>query len=445
MLHGTMRINSKGHLEIGGCDTVALAKKFGTPLYVIDEELLRQNCRAFYNGFKRDYPGNEVIYASKAFMTMAICKIIEEENLGLDVVSGGELYTALKAGFPPEKIYFHGNNKSREELIMALENDIGKIIVDNWHELNMLNELARKMNKVPNIYIRVSPGIEAHTHQYVKTGQIDSKFGFPLFNGDAMRAIEYALTLKNVNLVGLHSHIGSQIFDSYSYKAEIEIMMNFIKLIKEFLGWEVEELDLGGGFGIAYTEEDDPQPIEKIAHEMMQSVKEYSVSLNVKMPKIIVEPGRSIIGNAGTTLYTVGAIKEIPGIRKYVAVDGGMSDNIRTALYGAKYEAIVANKARLPRIEKVSIAGKLCESGDMLIWDILLPEIEEGDILAVLSTGAYNYSMASNYNRLPRPAAVLVSNGQADVIVERETYEDLVRKDVIPERLLSVKRKIVNY
>jgi diaminopimelate decarboxylase len=445
MLHGTMRINSKGHLEIGGCDTVTLAKKFGTPLYVIDEELLRQNCRAFYNGFKRDYPGNEVIYASKAFMTMAICKIIEEENLGLDVVSGGELYTALKAGFPPEKIYFHGNNKSREELIMALENDIGKIIVDNWHELNMLNELARKMNKVPNIYIRVSPGIEAHTHQYVKTGQIDSKFGFPLFNGDAMRAIEYALTLKNVNLVGLHSHIGSQIFDSYSYKAEIEIMMNFIKLIKEFLGWEVEELDLGGGFGIAYTEEDDPQPIEKIAHEMMQSVKEYSVSLNVKMPKIIVEPGRSIIGNAGTTLYTVGAIKEIPGIRKYVAVDGGMSDNIRTALYGAKYEAIVANKARLPRVEKVSIAGKLCESGDMLIWDILLPEIEEGDILAVLSTGAYNYSMASNYNRLPRPAAVLVSNGQADVIVERETYEDLVRKDVIPERLLSVKRKIVNY
>lgn len=445
MFYNSIKVNSKGHLVIGGCDAVELAERFGTPLYVIDEELLRQNCRAFYNGFKRDYPGNEVIYASKAFMTMAICKIIEEENLGLDVVSGGELYTALKAGFPPEKIYFHGNNKSREELIMALENDIGKIIVDNWHELNMLNELARKMNKVPNIYIRVSPGIEAHTHQYVKTGQIDSKFGFPLFNGDAMRAIEYALTLKNVNLVGLHSHIGSQIFDSYSYKAEIEIMMNFIKLIKEFLGWEVEELDLGGGFGIAYTEEDDPQPIEKIAHEMMQSVKEYSVSLNVKMPKIIVEPGRSIIGNAGTTLYTVGAIKEIPGIRKYVAVDGGMSDNIRTALYGAKYEAIVANKARLPRVEKVSIAGKLCESGDMLIWDILLPEIEEGDILAVLSTGAYNYSMASNYNRLPRPAAVLVSNGQADVIVERETYEDLVRKDVIPERLLSVKRKIVNY
>ncbi|KHO63112.1 diaminopimelate decarboxylase [Thermoanaerobacter sp. YS13] len=445
MLHGTMKINSKGHLEIGGCDTVTLAKKFGTPLYVIDEELLRQNCRAFYNGFKKDYPGNEVIYASKAFMTMAICKIIEEENLGLDVVSGGELYTALKAGFPAEKIYFHGNNKSKEELIMALENNIGRIIVDNWYELNMLNDLAKKMNKVPNIYIRVSPGVEAHTHQYVKTGQIDSKFGFPLFNGDAMRAIEYALTLENVNLVGLHSHIGSQIFDAESYKAEIEIMMNFLKLVKEFLGWEVGELDLGGGFGIAYVEEDDPQPIEQIAHEIMQAVKEYSVALNIKMPNIIVEPGRSIIGNAGTTLYTVGAIKDIPGVRKYVAVDGGMSDNIRTALYGAKYDAIVANKAKNITSEKVSIAGKLCESGDMLIWDITLPIIEEGDILAVLCTGAYNYSMASNYNRLPRPAAVLVSNGQADIIVARETYEDLIRNDIIPERLTNEKRKIANY
>ncbi|SHE72921.1 diaminopimelate decarboxylase [Thermoanaerobacter uzonensis DSM 18761] len=445
MLHGTMKINSKGHLEIGGCDTVILAKKFGTPLYVIDEELLRQNCRAFYNGFKKDYPGNEVIYASKAFMTMAICKIIEEENLGLDVVSGGELYTALKAGFPAEKIYFHGNNKSKEELIMALENNIGRIIVDNWYELNMLNDLAKKMNKVPNIYIRVSPGVEAHTHQYVKTGQIDSKFGFPLFNGDAMRAIEYALTLENVNLAGLHSHIGSQIFDAESYKAEIEIMMNFLKLVKEFLGWEVGELDLGGGFGIAYVDEDDPQPIEQIAHEIMQAVKEYSVALNIKMPNIIVEPGRSIIGNAGTTLYTVGAIKDIPGVRKYVAVDGGMSDNIRTALYGAKYDAIVANKAKNITSEKVSIAGKLCESGDMLIWDITLPIIEEGDILAVLCTGAYNYSMASNYNRLPRPAAVLVSNGQADIIVARETYEDLIRNDIIPERLTNEKRKIANY
>lgn len=445
MLHGTMRINSKGHLEIGGCDTVTLANKFGTPLYVIDEELLRQNCRAFYNGFKKNYPGNEVIYASKAFMTMAICKIIEEENLGLDVVSGGELYTALKAGFPAEKIYLHGNNKSKEELIMALENDIGRIIVDNWYELNMLNDLARMMNKVPNIYIRVSPGVEAHTHQYVKTGQIDSKFGFPLFNGDAMRAIEYALTLENVNIVGLHSHIGSQIFDAESYKAEIEIMMNFLKLVKEFLGWEVGELDLGGGFGIAYVEEDNPQPIEQIAQEIMQAVKEYSVALNIKMPNIIVEPGRSIIGNAGTTLYTVGAIKDIPGVRKYVSVDGGMSDNIRTALYGAKYDAIVANKAKNIKSEKVSIAGKLCESGDMLIWDITLPKIEEGDILAVTCTGAYNYSMASNYNRLPRPAAVLVYNGHADIIVARETYEDLIRNDVIPERLSNEKRKIANY
>ncbi|HHW57253.1 MAG TPA: diaminopimelate decarboxylase [Clostridia bacterium] len=446
MLHGSMKVNSKGHLEIGGCDAVNLANKFGTPLYVIDEELLRENCKAFYKGFKKDYPSNQVVYAGKAFLTMALCKIIEEEGLCLDVVSGGELYTALKSGFPRSKIYFHGNNKSKEELIMALDNNVGRIIVDNWHELKMLNELANMMNKKPEIYIRVSPGVEAHTHKYIKTGQIDSKFGFPLFNGEALKAVEYALTLKNVNLVGLHSHIGSQIFDSESYKAEVEIMMNFIKLIKEKLGWEAKELDLGGGFGIAYTEEDDPEPIEKISQEILQTVKKYSEVLNIKMPNIIVEPGRSIIGNAGITLYTVGAIKDIPGIRKYVAVDGGLSDNIRTALYGAKYNAIVANKANEPKVEKVSIAGKLCESGDILIWDIKLPKIEEGDILAITSTGAYNYSMASNYNRVPKPAVVLVYKGQADVIVTRETYEDIIRNDLIPNRLIiEKKRKIANY
>lgn len=440
-----MHINSRGHLEIGGCDTVKIARQYGTPLYVIDEELLRRNCRSFYNGFKKDYPGNEVIYASKAFMTTAICKIIEEENLGLDVVSGGELYTALKADFPVKNIYFHGNNKSSEELTMALEYNIGCIIVDNWFELNMLNELSFKMKKKPNIYLRISPGVEAHTHEYIKTGQIDSKFGFPLFNGDALDAIKYALTLENINLRGLHCHIGSQIFSYDSYKAEIDIMMNFLKKVKEHTGWEVEELDLGGGFGIAYVDEDDPQPIELIAREIMKSVEEYSTNLNIKMPRIIVEPGRSIIGNAGTTLYTVGAIKNIPGVRKYVSVDGGMADNIRTALYGAKYNAIVANKARKINLEKVSIAGKCCESGDMLIWDIELPQLESGDIIAVTCTGAYNYSMASNYNRLPRPAAVLVNNGESDLIVARETYEDLVKNDVIPNRLLNENKKIINY
>ncbi|AGB18298.1 diaminopimelate decarboxylase [Thermoanaerobacterium thermosaccharolyticum] len=445
MFQKNMRINSKGHLEIAGCDTVKIAKQYGTPLYVIDEEQLRENCRSFYNGFKRNYPGNEVIYASKAFMTTAICKIIEEENLGLDVVSGGELYTALKADFPVKNIYFHGNNKSADELTMALEYNIGCIIVDNWFELNMLNELAFKMGKKPNIYLRVSPGVEAHTHEYIKTGQIDSKFGFPLFNGDALDAIKYALTLDNVNLTGLHCHIGSQIFSYDSYKAEIDIMMNFLKKVKDHTGWEVGELDLGGGFGIAYVEEDDPQPIELIASEIMKSVEEYSRNLNIKMPHIIVEPGRSIIGNAGTTLYTVGAIKNIPGVRKYVSVDGGMADNIRTALYGAKYNAIVANKARKINLEKVSIAGKCCESGDMLIWDIELPQLESGDIIAVTCTGAYNYSMASNYNRLPRPAAVLVNNGESDLIVARETYEDLVRNDVIPQRLLNENKKIINY
>ncbi|AFK86239.1 diaminopimelate decarboxylase [Thermoanaerobacterium aotearoense SCUT27] len=445
MFQKNMRINSKGHLEIAGCDTVKIAKQYGTPLYVIDEELLRENCRSFYNGFKKNYPGNEVIYASKAFMTTAICKIIEEENLGLDVVSGGELYTALKADFPVQNIYFHGNNKSMDELTMALEYNIGCIIVDNWFELNMLNELALKMGKKPNIYLRISPGVEAHTHEYIKTGQIDSKFGFPLFNGDALDAIKYALTLDNVNLTGLHCHIGSQIFSYDSYKAEIDIMMNFLKKVKDTTDWEVENLDLGGGFGIAYVEEDDPQPIELIASEIMKTVEEFSKELNIKRPNIIVEPGRSIIGNAGTTLYTVGAIKNIPGVRKYVSVDGGMADNIRTALYGAKYNAIVANKARKINLEKVSIAGKCCESGDMLIWDIDLPQLESGDIIAVTCTGAYNYSMASNYNRLPRPAAVLLNNGESDLIVARETYDDLIKNDVIPERLLSEKKKIINY
>lgn len=445
MLQKNFRINPKGHLEIGGCDTVKLARQYGTPLYVIDEKLLRQNCRSFYCGFKKDYDGNEVIYASKAFMTAAICKIIEDEKLGLDVVSGGELYTALKADFPTKRIYFHGNNKSRDELNMALENDIGCIIVDNWFELNMLNEIAGKMKKKPKIYLRISPGVEAHTHEYVKTGQIDSKFGFPLFSGDALDAIKYALTLDNVSLEGLHCHIGSQIFSYDSYKAEIEIMMKFLKKVFDVTSWEVRELDLGGGFGIAYVDEDDPQPISLIANEIMKSIIEYSKKFSIKIPHIIVEPGRSIIGNAGVTLYTVGAIKNIPGIRKYVSVNGGMADNIRTALYGAKYNAIVANKARKINLERVSIAGKCCESGDMLIWDIDLPKLESGDIIAVTCTGAYNYSMASNYNRLPRPAAILVNEGESDLIVLRETYEDLIKSDIIPNRLSNQNKKIINY
>lgn len=441
MLQGSMHINSKGHLEIGGCDTVKLSKQYGTPLYVIDEEQLRKNCRSFYNSFKADYPENNVIYASKAFMTTAICKIIEEEGLGLDVVSGGELYTALKADFPVKNIFFHGNNKSAEELTMALEYGIGRIIVDNWFELNILNELSGKMKKKPNIYLRISPGVEAHTHEYIKTGQIDSKFGFPLFNGDALDAIKYALNLENINLIGLHCHIGSQIFSYKSYNAEIEIMMNFLKTVKDVTSWEVEELDLGGGFGIAYVDEDDPQPIETIAKEIIKSVKEFSNALNLRLPGIIVEPGRSIIGNAGTTLYKVGAIKNIPNIRKYVSVDGGMTDNIRTALYGAKYSAIVANKAKKINFEKVSIAGKCCESGDMLIWDIELPQLESGDIIAITCTGAYNYSMASNYNRITRPAVVLVQNGNADMIVARETYDDLIKNDIIPDRLINRNKK----
>lgn len=433
-LHGTMKVNSKNHLEIGGCDTVRLAKKFGTPLYVIDEDLVRQTCKRYYDSFMKKNKGL-VLYASKAFMNMAMVRLIDEEGLGLDVVSGGEIYTALQAGFPMNKVYFNGNNKSPEELVFALKSGVGRIIVDNFYELEILNHIAGTLGKKADILIRITPGIEAHTHEYIMTGQLDSKFGFNVPDGQAMKAIDMAIKMPNLNLKGIHCHIGSQIFDMQSYKHEVEITTSFIRQIKDETGYEAEELDLGGGFGVYYTEEDDPATIEDYADMVFKTLNKMVNELDIKMPKVIVEPGRSIIANAGITLYTVGAIKEIPGIRKYISVDGGMTDNPRLALYGAKYEAVIANKVFEKNSEVVSIAGKCCESGDMLIWDICLPHIVPGDIIAVLSTGAYNYSMASNYNRLTKPAVVLVKDGRADIIVKRETYEDLVRNDVIPARL----------
>ncbi|HBT50239.1 MAG: Diaminopimelate decarboxylase [Caldanaerobacter subterraneus] len=435
MFYNSIKVNSKGHLVIGGCDAVELAERFGTPLYVIDEDVLRANSRIFYNALKSHNPENEVVYAGKAFLTTAMCKIIQQEGLGLDVVSGGELYTALKAGFPTEKIYFHGNNKSEEELIMALQSEVGRIIIDNWDELELLEILAKKLNKEPAIYIRVTPGIEAHTHRYIMTGQIDSKFGFTISNGEAFKAVKRALTSGSLKFKGLHCHIGSQILESTPYKIAVKIMLELLKEIKDTLGRGVEELDLGGGFGIPYVEDDSYQPVEEMLRDILEELEAQVSLLKVKLPKIIVEPGRAIIGNTGITLYKVGGVKEIPGVRKYVFVDGGMSDNIRTALYGARYSAVIANRVYNGRLEKVTIAGKLCESGDVIIWDILLPEVKKGDIIAVLNTGAYGYSMASNYNRLPKPAVILVSKGKAEIIVKRETYEDVIKNDVIPERL----------
>lgn len=438
-LHGTMRINSQGHLEIGGCDTVDLASNFGTPLYVLDEELFRRNCREYYRAFSERY-GAEVIYAAKTLLTLAICRMVEEEGLGMDVVSGGELYTALEARFPMSRIYFHGNNKSKQELRLALEAHVGRFVVDNFYELEMLNQLARDMHTRAGVILRLTPGVEAHTHEYIKTGQIDSKFGLVIENGQALAGVKRALELDHIILYGLHCHIGSQIFKLESYAHAARVMMDFAALVAKKTGWSPAELDLGGGLGIYYAEGDQPRPVAEYADVIMQAIQERSLEHGLPVPRVIVEPGRSISGPAGTTLYTVGAVKDIPGVRKYVAVDGGMGDNPRPALYQSRYEARLANKAADSPEEVVSIAGKCCESGDMLIWDIALPRVQPGDILAVSCTGAYNYSMSMNYNRLPRPAMVLVKDGQADLIVERETYADLLRNDVIPERMRKGRR-----
>ncbi|AEE91513.1 diaminopimelate decarboxylase [Tepidanaerobacter acetatoxydans Re1] len=431
MFCGTGRINKFNHLEIGGCDAVELAKEFGTPLYVMDENHIRENCRLYRDSLNNLHENSEVIYAGKAFLTMEMCKLIEEEGLSLDVVSGGELYTAIKSGFPSKRIYFHGNNKSYAELEMAAEYGVGRIVVDNFYELELLRDVAKKyQGKKIKILLRLTPGIEAHTHDYIKTGQLDSKFGFGMENGHAFMAVENALSIKGLKLMGFHCHIGSQIFEDEPFKDAAKIMIQFAKIVNERYDFRTREIDFGGGFGIRYTEKDKPLAVKNYIEVLVESVKEACKKHNMPIPKILIEPGRAIVGEAGTTLYTIGSIKNIPGVRKYVSVDGGMSDNIRPALYGAEYSAVIANKAGCPREEIVSIAGKCCESGDMLIWDINLPKIMPGDILAVFTTGAYHYSMASNYNMMPKPAVVFVKNKTARLVVRRQTYEDLLSNEV---------------
>ncbi|NLB89401.1 MAG: diaminopimelate decarboxylase [Syntrophomonadaceae bacterium] len=432
-LTGSMQIDNN-HLIVGGIDVVELVKEFGSPLWVIDEKGLRDNCASFRDAFSK-WGNCDVTYASKSLCNLSIIRIIEEEGLSLDVVSGGELYTALKAGFPTGRIFFHGNNKSIDELTLAVVNDVARIVVDNFYELHLLDKICGELGKVQNILLRITPGVEAHTHEYIQTGQIDSKFGFTLPDGQALDAVSAAINCNNLKLTGIHCHIGSQIFDMDSFKHAANLMMDFLAQIKNELNYECIEINLGGGFGIYYTNGDQPAKPEEWAETVMNTVKEKSLEYGINQPKVIIEPGRAISGPAGITLYTVGSHKEVKGIRKYIAVDGGMTDNPRPALYDAKYTAIIANKANSDNVETVSIAGKCCESGDMLIWDIKLPLVEPGDILAVFGTGAYNYSMSNNYNRIPKPAMVLVNEGRADIIVKRETYEDLIRNDLIPERL----------
>lgn len=426
-----LSVNEKGNLVIGGVDTADLVRDYKTPLYVYDENLIRQICRTYKNAIEKYYNSNgQICYASKAFSCKEMCRIMHDEGLGLDVVSIGEFYTAISAGYPAEDICFHGNNKTEEELMFAIRHGVGRIIVDNITELHKLNEFAQKsVNKI-GILFRIKPGIDAHTHDFIKTGQIDSKFGFALETGEAFEAVKEALKCENLEFKGVHCHIGSQIFDVEPFTHAANVMLEFIKKVKDELGYEIDELDLGGGFGIKYVEEDNPLPYEKYMEAVLTTIKETCRKLALKEPFVSFEPGRSIVGEAGITLYKIGSIKTIPNIRTYVSIDGGMTDNPRYALYQSKYEMLIANKADKPKDFVATIAGKCCESGDLIGENVKIQTPEVDDTLAVLSTGAYNYSMASNYNRIGKPAAVTVKNGKAKLIIKRETIEDIVKNDV---------------
>lgn len=426
-----LNVNEKGHLTIGGADTVELAETYGTPLYVMDEQAVRSACSRFKDSIDKYYGGKGLVcYASKAFSCLEMCRIVADEGLGLDAVSIGELYTAVKAGFDVSKIGFHGNNKTDEELEFAVDNKVGHIIVDNISELLRLEKIAKSRNVKPDIMFRIKPGIDAHTHDFIKTGQIDSKFGFALETGEAFEAVKQAIACENVNLMGLHCHIGSQIFDIDPFEEAAKVMLNFIAEIKNELSYEIKGLNLGGGFGIKYLNEHDPVPFETYMERVSEVVKATCSELDITQPYIFIEPGRSIVAPAGITLYTVGARKEIPNIRTYVSVDGGMADSPRYILYKSEYEAVVANKAKEERTEKVTIAGKCCESGDLIGENMPLQHAESGDIIAVCATGAYNYSMSSNYNRLQKPAVVFVNNGESRIAIKRETLDDIIRNDI---------------
>ncbi|MEA5051356.1 MAG: diaminopimelate decarboxylase [Oscillospiraceae bacterium] len=429
-LSDCLSVNAAGHLAIDDADAVALAQRFGTPLYCLSEAEIRRACRTFADALQSCFPqGSFAAYAGKALCCRELLRIVQSEGLGLDVVSGGELYTAASVGFAPEKILFHGNNKTPAELADALEYGVGTIVVDNLFELETLAKLCAARGRRQDIFLRIKPGVEAHTHKYILTGSIDSKFGFALENGEADDAVARAASCGALRLTGLHCHIGSQIFEAEPFCEAARVMLRFMKRCGETHGIAPEKLDLGGGYAIKYLPENTFTPAKAMIGTVARAIEAECAALGMPVPQIILEPGRRIVGSAGVTLYTVGAVKEIRGVRTYVSVDGGMTDNPRYALYQADYTAVLANKAAQPADRRVTIAGKCCESGDLIQENTLLQAAEPGDILAVLSTGAYNYSMASNYNRIPRPPIVLIRGGDARVIVRRETYEDLLRCD----------------
>lgn len=427
---GCIEKSEKGHLVFDGCDAVELAKEYGTPLYVISESEIRKRCKRIKEHFVNKYPDTQALYASKAMSNLAIYKIIGEEGMGIDVVSGGELYTAIKAGFPAEKIYFHGNNKTPDEIKLAIDNNIGCFVIDNDHEIAIIQKLAHESGKKIKALLRITPGVSGHTHEYISTGQIDSKFGFSINDHVALNAVKEVLKCPNIHFAGIHCHIGSNIFRVDAYREAVKVMTTLALQIKQEYGVEIEELNMGGGFGVFDHDQDKHVDIVDFIEVTMKTIEEQCTIKNLKRPRILIEPGRWIVGESGITLYTIGAIKDIKGIRKYVSVDGGMADNPRHALYKAIYKASVANKANESCTDTVTIAGKCCESGDILIRNLKTPVLEAGDILAVYGTGAYNYSMSSNYNRLRRPALVMVNKGESKVIVRRETYEDLIKYEM---------------
>ena len=430
MLHSNLSVNEHGHLCIGGVDTVELAKKYGTALYVIDEDQIRKNARTYMDAMKKYFGGNSApLFASKSLCFTEIYRIIASEGMRTDLVSPGELYTAIHAGFPLENAFFHGNNKTDADIEFAIQNKLGYFVADNKDELDSINEIAEKHGIVQKILLRISPGIDPHTHAKISTGSVDSKFGTAIETGQADEICAYALSLKSIQLEGFHCHIGSQIFDCQPFCDAADIMLKFIAHIKATLGFEASILNLGGGFGVKYVESDPDIDYEANIKEISEHIEKQCEAFGINRPCILMEPGRSIVANAGLTLYTVGSVKNITGYKSYVSIDGGMPDNPRYALYQSAYTAVVANKADRESDFKCTIAGRCCESGDLIAEDTYIQTPERGDILAVLVTGAYNYSMASNYNRLPRPAVVIVKGGVDRIGVRRETYADLVSLD----------------
>ncbi len=424
----TNQINQAGHLTIGGVDSLKLAKEYGTPLVVYDVSQIRNQIRAFKKVFEEEQVNYAVSYASKAFASIAMYQVANEEEAYTDVVSAGELYTAMKANFPMERVSFHGNNKSKEELEMAVKNHVGKIMIDNFYEINLLNQVLEEQDSEINVMLRITPGISAHTHEYDQTGQVDSKFGFDLKSGQADKALQEVLKNQRMHMLGIHAHIGSQIFELNGFEMAAAKLVDVAASWRKNYDYTAQVINVGGGFGIKYVQEDHPLKPEEFVKAIVKTIKDEATKHNFPLPEIDIEPGRSIVGPAGYNLYKVGSMKEIPGLVPYVAVDGGMGDNIRPALYQAKYETVLANDPQRKASQEFHMAGKYCESGDILA-DAKLPLLKAGDILAMLDTGAYGYSMASNYNRNPRPAVVFAEDGKAQVVIRRESLEDLVHLD----------------